>query len=325
MPDVSRLLRAIDRFQQRHRPLAFGFGVIKKFGDDQGGNLAALMTYYGFLSLFPLLLVMVTVLSYVLDDNPDLQRDILNSALADFPVLGDQIRNNIGSVRGNGIGLIIGILVTFYGGLGIANSVQDAMNRVWSVPHHSRPGFFPRIARSLALIGVLGLGILFTTFLATVAAASGNVNGEVRVMTAFAAFVFNIGLFALAFKALTAKKLAWTDVLPGALIAAFGYGVLQVIGGALLTRQLKGMSETYGVFAAVIGLLLWIFLLARVTIYAAEVNAVRTHKLWPRSFNPPPLTDGDQRAFEMYARVEGRRKGERIHVELPEDEIQGTS
>jgi uncharacterized BrkB/YihY/UPF0761 family membrane protein len=122
MPDVDRVLRSLDRFQQRHRPLAFIFGVIKKFGDDQGGNLAALMTYYGFLSLFPLLLVLVTIMSYVLEDNADLQRSILQSALADFPVIGDQIRNNIGSVRGSGVGLLVGILVTFYGGLGIARA-----------------------------------------------------------------------------------------------------------------------------------------------------------------------------------------------------------
>ena len=325
MPDVDRVLRSLDRFQQRHRPLAFVFGVIKKFGDDQGGNLAALMTYYGFLSLFPLLLVLVTVMSYVLEDNADLQRTILQSALADFPVIGDQIRNNITSVRGSGIGLLVGALITFYGGLGIANATQDAMNRVWSVPHHSRPGFFPRILRSLALIGMLGLGILFTTILGAVSAASGNVNGELRIATALAAFGFNILLFAIAFKVLTARAVSWNDVLPGAMVAAFGYGVLQAIGTTLVTQQLKGASQTYGVFAAVIGLLLWIFLVARVTIYAAEINAVRTHELWPRSLVQPPLTDGDARAFKLYARVEGRRKGEKIHVELPEDEVEGTS
>lgn len=325
MPDVDRVLRSLDKFQQRHRPLAFLFGVIKKFGDDQGGNLAALMMYYGFLSLFPLLLVLVTVMSYVLEDNPDLQSSILNSALADFPVIGDQIRNNITSVRGSGIGLLVGALITFYGGLGIANATQDAMNRVWSVPHHSRPGFFPRILRSLALIGMLGLGILFTTVLGAVSAASGNVNGELRIATALAAFGFNILLFAIAFKVLTAHAVSWNDVLPGAMVAAFGYGVLQAIGTTLVTQQLKGASQTYGVFAAVIGLLLWIFLVARVTIYAAEINAVRTHELWPRSLVQPPLTDGDARAFKLYARVEGRRKGEKIHVELPEDEVEGTS
>src|SRR2546430_1753623 len=127
MPDLQRVVRRIDEFQQRHRPLAFLFAVVKKFGDDQGGNLAALITYYGFLSLFPLLLVLVTVLGFVLQNNPDLRDDILNSAVAQFPIIGDQIRNNVGSVRGSGLGLAVGILVTFYGGLGVCNAAQDAM------------------------------------------------------------------------------------------------------------------------------------------------------------------------------------------------------
>lgn len=323
MPDVNRVLRWLDKFQQRHRPLAFTYGVIKKFGDDQGGNLAALLTYYGFLSLFPLLLVMVTILSYVLQDNPDLQQDILESAVADLPVLGDQIRTNIGSVRGSGISLVLGILVTFYGGLGVANAAQDTMNRIWAVPFHKRPGFFPRIARSLALIGMFGIVILFTTILTSVGTAAGSVNVELRVVLPIIAFVFNIGLFALAFRVLTARDVSWREVFPGAVIAALGYGILQAIGGALLTRQLSGMSETYGAFALVIGLLVWIFLLARVTIYAAEVNAVHVHKLWPRSLTQPPLTAGDTRAYEVYAKVETRRPGAHVHIEMPADEIPG--
>src|SRR3954452_2595734 len=163
MPDFTRVINRIDAFQQRHTPLAFVFAVIKKFGDDQGGNLAALLTYYGFLSIFPLLLVLVTVLGYVLADNPKLQSDIVNSAVAELPILGDQIRSNVHSLRGNGIGLFVGVLITFYGALGFANAAQNALNRVWEVPMSVRSGFFPRLARSLGLMGTLGLAILVTT------------------------------------------------------------------------------------------------------------------------------------------------------------------
>ncbi len=307
MADVQRIVRRIDAFQQRHRPLAFVFAVQKKFGDDQGGNLCALITYYGFLSLFPLLLVLVTVLGFILQQNRGLQDDILNSALADFPIIGDQIRNSVGTVRGNGVGLAIGLVFTFYGGLGVANAAQDAMNRVWAVPMRARPGFLPRVLRSLALIGTLGVGILVTTVLSGIGGGTGSVGAWLRILAVGVAFVMNVGLFMFAFRVLTARDVAWGDLWPGAIVAAVGWEILQTIGGAFVQHQLKGMSQTYGLFAIVIGLLAWIFLQSRVVIYAAEVNVVRAQRLWPRSMAPPPLTDADKRAYEAYAETEERR------------------
>jgi YihY family inner membrane protein len=316
MPDLQRVVHRVDDFQQRHRPLAFIFAVVKKFGDDQGGNLCALITYYGFMSLFPLLLVLVTVLGFVLEGNPGLRNDILNSAVTDFPIIGDQIQRQVGSVRGSGLGLAIGIIFTFYGGLGVANAAQDAMNRIWEVPMRARPGFFPRILRSLALIGTIGLGIIVTTVLSGIGGGTASIGAWSRIGAVVVAFVLNVGLFALAFRVLTARDVGWGDVWPGAVIAAIGWEVLQAVGGAFVSHQLKGMSETYGLFAIVIGLLLWIFLQARVVLYAAEVNVVRTHHLWPRSIAPPPLTDGDKRAYAAYAETEERRPDERVEVDI---------
>ena len=134
MPDIEKVVRAVDRLQQRYGPTAFVFAVFKKFGDDGCGNIAALITYYGFVSLFPLLLVAVTVLGFVLEGNEDLQHQLVDSALANFPIIGDQIQANVGKVQGSGVGLTIGIVLTLYGGLGIANVAQHAMNRIWGVP-----------------------------------------------------------------------------------------------------------------------------------------------------------------------------------------------
>ena len=76
MNAIQRTLQRIDAFQQRRKWLAFPFAVVKKFGDDRAGNLAALIAYYGFFSLFPLLLVMVSVLGFILRGHPDLQSRI---------------------------------------------------------------------------------------------------------------------------------------------------------------------------------------------------------------------------------------------------------
>src|SRR6185503_2694467 len=144
----------------------------------------------------------------------------------DLPIIGDQIRNNVTSVRGNGIGLIVGLLVAFYGGLGVANSAQDAMNRVWAVPISVRPGFLPRLVRSVALIGILTLAIAVTTILNRLGTGNQDMRSYVRVFAFFCGFFFNIFLFALSFRFLTARKITWRQVLPGAVIAAIGWEVL---------------------------------------------------------------------------------------------------
>jgi YihY family inner membrane protein len=311
VPDFKKYVSRIDRFQQRYRPTGFIFGVIKKFGDDQGGNLAALITYYGFLSLFPLLLVLVTLLGFFFHSHQDA---IVNSALVDFPIIGDQIKQQVKAPQGTGLGLVLGIVGALYGGLGIANSAQDAMNRVWAVPMRTRPGFFPRILRSLAIVGMLGLGVIGITVVSTIATNMSGLGSWLRVLTVTLSLVLNTALFGLAFRVLTVRDLSWRDVWPGALVAAFGWEVLQAIGGQLVQHQIKGMSQTYGFFAIVLGLLAWIFLLARVFIYAAEVNVVRKQRLWPRALAPPPLTEADRRAYEAYAETEERRPGEDVRV-----------
>ncbi|HTL85812.1 MAG TPA: YihY/virulence factor BrkB family protein [Acidimicrobiia bacterium] len=311
MPDVKKYVSRIDQFQQRHRPFGFVFGVIKKFGDDQGGNLAALITYYGFLSLFPLLLVLVTVLGFVFHSHQD---QIVKSALADFPIIGDQIKQQVKAPQGNGIGLALGVLAALWGGLGIANAAQDAMNRVWAVPIRTRPGFFPRVLRSFAIVGMLFVGIVGITVVSTIATNMSGLGSWLRVVTILASLTLNTALFSLAYRVLTAADVGWRDVWPGALVAALGWEVLQAVGGRLVQHQIKGMSQTYGFFAIVLGLLAWIFLLARVFLYAAEVNVVRKERLWPRALAPPPLTDADHRAYEKYAETEERRPGEDVRV-----------
>jgi membrane protein len=314
--NLRATIERVDQFQQRHAVTAFPFAVVKKFGDDQGGNLAAMLTYYGFLSLFPLLLVFFTVLGFVLDGHPGLQHDLRDSALSQFPIIGDQISRNVTSVRGSGIGLVIGILGTLWGGMGIANAGQDAMNRVWAVPMKARPGFLKRVARSAGLLCTLGLAIVVTTVLSGIGSGSGSLGAGIRIGAIALATVLNCLLFIVAFRVLTARDIAWRDLLPGAIFAAIAWGILQALGGLYVSRTVNGMSQTYGMFAIVLGLLAWIFLQARVVVYAAEINVVRAKRLWPRSLSAPPLTEGDRRAYTEYAQTEERRPEEEVHVDL---------
>jgi YihY family inner membrane protein len=323
MDAVHRLIAAVDTFQQRHRALAFPVAVWRKFSDDQAGSLAALVAYYAFLSTFPLLLVLVTVLGMVLAGNPGLQQDVLNSALTEFPVIGTQIRDNVHSLGRSGTGLVIGLIFTFIGARGIANAMQNAMNQVWEVPRHARPGFPFSWLRSFALIAVLGLGVLVTTGLSGIGSWSGHtiLGAWGRILLVALSLVVNMGLFWLGLRSATAGQVTWRELRTGALLSAIAWQVLQLVGGYVVAHSLRHSSDLYGTFGLVLGLLAWFRLQAQLTLYAVEADMVRARRLWPRSLFPPPLTDKDRAALRSYANVEQRRPEIRIetHFDDPPD------
>jgi YihY family inner membrane protein len=315
---VQGVVRWADRFQQRHSVVGFPFAVVKKYGDDQAGNLAALIAYYGFFSLFPLMLVFVTILGLALKDNPTLQDKILHSALAQFPIIGDQIENNVHSLQGSGLTLLIAILVTLWAGLGVMNAMQTAMNVVWDVPRRDRPNFIKGRVRALLMLVLLGTASIAAAVVAGITAAAANSTVSFVLGLALS-FALNLGVFLLAFKILTARKLSWGDVLPGAVLAAVAWLALQLLGGYIVGHQLKSASQVYGLFAVVIGLLAWMALGATVTLYAAEVNVVRKERLWPRSLVQPPLTEADRAAYRRAAIATERRPEQTIAVRFEEE------
>ncbi len=221
---LSDVLHDVDRRQQRHRRVSFLAAVAKKFSDDQAGQLAALIAYYGFVSLFPLLLVLVTVLGFVLQGDPDLQQKILDGALGQFPILSDQLK--LHSLSGSGVALAIGIIGALLAGLGITSATQNAFNRIWDVPFKRRPNFLHARLRGLAMLGILGAMAIISTlaagFVGTASHGASAVAGGVLV-----AFAVNLALFATAFKLLTAADVTWRDLLPGIVVAAVSWQLLQ--------------------------------------------------------------------------------------------------
>jgi membrane protein len=314
---AKRAIRAADELQQRHAWLAVPVAVWKKFGDDEAGNLAALIAYYAFVGIFPLLLVLVTVLNIVLKNNPALQHRLVNSALAHYPVIGQQL-SHIGPLRGSWLPLVIGLLGTFIGARSVATAMQNALNSVWEIPYARRPGFPWSWLRSFGLILVIGLGLIGTTILSTTAAGAGHVlTGFAFTLVALVvSLVLNIGLFWLAFRLGTASEISWRQLRPGAVIGGIIWQVLQYVGGYFVSHQLAHTSSAYGIFAVVLGLIAWLYLEAELTLYAVEINVVCTYRLWPRSVAPPPYTEPDRRAFELYAQVQKRGKGVDIVVEV---------
>ncbi len=168
---VERPLRAVDAWQQRHRPTAIVFAVVKKFGDDQAGNFVAMLTYYAFVSTFPLLLVFVTVTEIVLGNHPELRQRLLDSALAEFPVAGPTLQQAVRTPSGSGLALVLGLVAAFWGGSGLAGTMQTVLNSLWMVPKRHRPGFPWNYLRSIALLLLLGVGVVLTALTAAFAGA----------------------------------------------------------------------------------------------------------------------------------------------------------
>ena len=317
MKRIERLLRAIDRFQQRHTVLGFPFGVVKKYGDDQGGKKAALLAHYGFLSLFPLLLVFITVLGYALADDPELQQGVIDTLARQFPVLGSQVESSIRSIQGSGVALVVGILGTLWGGLGIVQSFQDAMNDVWNVPRRHRPNFWWRLARGLAALLLVAGEVVAATILAQQGLAGPGLLGRVALLGG--SFLLNLLLLLVMFQLLTGTRLRWRWLLPGAAVGALGWSVLQTVGVQLVNHQLERANLLYGAFAVVIVLLGWLYLSSQLVLYAAEINVVLARRLWPRSLLQPPLTEPDRQVLTALARTEERRPEQRVQVTfLPE-------
>lgn len=331
---AHRSVQAVDAYQRRHRWLGFPLAVIYKFGDDQGSYLTALITYYGFLSLFPLLLLLVTILGFVLQHDPHLQREIVGSTLAQLPIVGSQLGRNVHALRGSGAGIAAGIVGTLYGCLGAAGALQNAFNRVWAVPRNRRPNPILTRVRGLLLLLVLGTGVLATTVISGLATSSSEFGATIGTVLAVAAIplgtVANVALFMLTFRVLTASEVGTRDLRTGAVVAGVGWQALQLLGTYLVAHLLRGSPTAYGVFGLVLGLMAWIYLLALVVVVAAEINVVAHRKLWPRALLTPftddvQLTGADERAYASYAHSERHKGFENIDVDFDARDRRGST
>jgi membrane protein len=317
--------RGFDRFQQRHAWLGFPLAVQQKYSEDQGGYLAASIAYYGFFAIFPLLLVFVSVLGFVLRGHRHLQRTIVDSALGQFPIVGNDLK--IHSLSGNGLALGLGIAGSLWAGMGVFLAAESGMNHLWGIPFNRRPDFLRARIRALGLLVLLGGGALATTVLAGLGTFGASYGLTWKLGAIAGSTALNFGLFWVGFRLLISRDVPWRCLRGGAVAAAVLYEGLQTLGGYYVGHVLTNASNVYGTFALVIGLLSWIYLAAHITLLAAEGNVVATRKLWPRSFSlvvEQPATEADMRALRQRSGVEERRQDQTIEVGFGSDESEGT-
>jgi membrane protein len=309
--DLLRPVRAFDSFQQGHKALAVPVAVIKKFSDDQAGNMAALVSYYAFFSIFPLLLVFTTVLAFVLQGNSKLYDDVTNSVLGRFPVVGDSLHAH--ALTGHVTALVLGLLTSLWAGLGVTQAAQNAFNQIWAVPFKDRPDFLHSRLRGLLLL--ICLGILFVLSAVVNGLVTTVLSGSLVKIGGYAVtLALNFWLYVVAFRFLTTRSVATRCLWLGASFAALFLSILQLVGSIYVKHVISHASNAYGTFATVIGLLVWLHLIARLTLYAAEINVVVLRHLWPRSLVGPPEEPADQETLRALAKVEERHEVEQIEV-----------
>jgi len=280
--DVKAPLRRFDEFQQTKPALALPLGIVKKFGDDEGGGMVSLIAYRAFISLFPLLLLMATILGYVLAGNEELREEVVNGTLAQFPIIGDQLRG--GELQGSGVALAIGIVGSVLAGISVILETENVFNRCWGVPEDDERGFLGSRLRAILLLVVLGgLAIVSTVVSGLASGGARFLGGDGTVIGLVVATLLNLFVFGAVFRLLTTGTVATRALVPGVIVATIGWEILQLIGGWFIAHEVKNASAVYGTFALVIGLLAWIHLGAMFVVLGAETNVVRARKLWPRS------------------------------------------
>ena len=313
MNPIEKAVRRVDGVQQRRKAPAFAVALIKKYGDDNGGVLVANLAHSGFVSLFPLLLVLVTLLGLVASKDPAVRHQAIKAVAHQVPVIGNQLTGNVQQLRRSSIiGLVVGLIVLTWGATGLAQAGLFTMGQVWNLPGPARPGYLQRLGRALAFLAVLGFGVVATTLLTGLGLYGHDPSllaaaGEVLVAAA------NVGMFFLSFRVLTPKGVPTRKLVPGTVAGGLAWTVLQALG-TYVVGHFRHTDAVYGAFGTVLVLLAWITLSVEITVYAAELNVVLARRLWPRSIVQPPLTEADRAVLAAQALQNQRRDDQRVHV-----------
>ncbi|MFC4041520.1 YihY/virulence factor BrkB family protein [Dactylosporangium siamense] len=315
----------LDRYQRRHTWLGFPLAVVYKFVDDRGPYLAAMVTYYGFISLFPLTLLFFTALGFVLEANPDLHQQLVQTAVGDLPAIGPELERNVSGLRGSGTRLVLSILGALYGGLGAMQAAQAGFNHIYGIPRNEQPNPIRSRLRSLGLLLMLGSAVLLSAAASTFVAFANELTGRsgpgLQLLGYVLTFVINAGLFTAAMQLLTARTLRVRQVLAGGLIAATFWMALQAVGARYVAAQLSHASALYGTFGLVLAALAWIYVQALVVMLCAEINMIANYRLWPRALltlftDDVELTEADRRIYTTLATAQRFKDFETVRVDF---------
>jgi uncharacterized BrkB/YihY/UPF0761 family membrane protein len=319
---VPELVDRVDAWQRRHRVVGVPLAIVYKFFDDQGGYLAAVITYYAFVAIFPLMLIGSSVLGFVLQGHPDLQQRILSSALAQFPIVGDQLGRPEG-IRGSTSAVIFGAVAAMYGVVGLGQAAHNAINVCWAVPRNVRLNPIISRLRSLVWIAGAGLSLVFIAVITSVGShldvLGRDFSAGIHWLALVLSVLVNAFVLAVMMRVSTPRDEKLREVLPGAAFVAVLWQLLQLLGGAYVEHVVKKANEMNAVFAVVLGLVALIYIATVLAMIGLEVNVVLIKRLYPRALLAPftdavRLTEADKRVYREYAQAQRHKGFEQIDV-----------
>lgn len=309
------VVRDIDRFQRRHPVIGFPLAVVYKYFDDQGPYLAAIIAFYAFIAIFPLLLISTSILGFFLQDDPELRDRLLDTALSQFPIVGVELGRPEG-LQGSTSAIVIGALAATYGSLNLGQAAQNAAHVTWAVPRNSRTNAVLQRLRSLVLLAFAGLGILALALASSLLANpdaigidAGDLSWAIRITGFVVTSVIFIGLFRL----VSGGRASTRSVLPGALAASVMWQLLQLGGNSFVTNVIGSAGQMTDTFALVLGLVAFLYLAGMLIVLSLEINVVLRRRLYPRALLTPftdrvSPTEADLKAYAGYAKSQ-RHKG----------------
>lgn len=298
--------------------IAVAVAVHRKASEDRAGDLAAVVAFYGFFSLFPLLLLLGTILGFVLDSHPGLRTDIVDAAVSQFPQ-SPELRDAITQVDGNGVALVIGLVGTLWGSFAVVNALRSAFDDIWAVPIRERAGLLPATLRNLAVVTMAAIGLVGSAALGAISDIIGDFPLGATIATNLAGILVSGLVFLGVFWFLSPRDVPLRHLAPGVVLVTVGWWVLQRLSATVIAHQLGGRGAATGVFAAGAVLLAWLALQARLTMLGVALNAVLARGWWPRALEPVAEHEGDRRVLKAHARTEERIPAERVEVRFTAD------
>jgi membrane protein len=311
---VTRIIAWADRLQRKHGVLGFPYAVVKKYGDDAGGREAALITYYGFLSIFPLLLLGVAVLSRVLASHPDLRERLITAVVPE--ALRSTVEHSLAALPTSTIPFVFGLIGLLYSGTGVVFSVYQTLNHVAAVPYRLRAPFLSRYVRVFVMLVTLLVGGLAVGALTVVATALPRQPGIQRAAAVLGSALVVFAVLLLAARLLLVRPAPVRALWPAAILGAAVVTLVLTVGAPLLARLVAKAGPVYGSFATVAGMFALLYLVGQGLVYAAEVAAVRYARLWPRAVDLNRPTEADARALALLAREQERIPAARVSFHL---------
>ena len=302
--------RLVDRSQSRFQPVAFGYAVFKKYADDEGSRLAALLAYYFLFGIFPLAIGGYAVLRTLADNNPALIDDLVRQVV---PVqYQQQILDSYASLPDGGVAFWIALIGLLLAGTGAVFALYAMVNQVFCVPYRFRYGFAPRYLRVILVVLLLGLAVVVVG--GTSLAASRWAPAWQQPIGTLVALAVAFSLLFIAPKILSRRPIAKGEVMLGAIVGAVALVTITNLAGLITARFLNNSSAVYGAMTTVVAFISVLFLSSNAVVFSYEMSVVWAWQLWPRGLDINTLFPADERAYGLLSLMDERMPSQRNGV-----------